>query len=89
MELWGIYLTGDSHRDILQAGVKGRGQSWSQVEEVRGLSRGTEQGTLEERCPSLRGPAIQSHLLYQEVKQEPRLVIWSSALLSAASMVYQ
>lgn len=37
MELWGIYLTGDSRRDILQAGVKGRGQSMSQG------SKGVEQ----------------------------------------------
>lgn len=58
MELWGIYLTGDRHRDILQAGVKGRGQSLSQVEEVRGLSRWAEERTLKERCLSPGGPAL-------------------------------
>lgn len=84
MELCGIYLTGDSHRDILQAGVKGRGQSLSQVEEVRGLSRWAEERTLKERCLNLGGPALQSHLLLQETKKEPKMAKWSSALLSTA-----
>lgn len=84
MELWGIYLTGDSHRDILQAGVKGRGQSLSQVEEVGGLSRWAEERTLIERCLNLGGPALQSYLLSQETKKETKMAVWSSALLSTA-----